>query len=231
MPSKGGFQENMNGRVVGLGDLKEPFADHKWVRHLAEMGVTKFGAVDHTGSADDSLSKLLNSAPSQFAPFTYTLVSYLGFFERPLGLLFRSMEDKDFRIEDFGINKLLYYVTQSFELHKDKFKYGYPIVLLEGSLDAECFSYLTGYPYAMGYLKSYVNAWTAAFLSSMTNKFLLVPDNDQAGRETSERTLDNFKYYRVKVEVLKTAHKDFDDVYKYKDELEPKKALAKLRGM
>jgi DNA primase len=76
-----------------------------------------------------------------------------------------------------------------------------------------------------------VNAWTAAFLSSLTDKFLLLPDHDIAGEETYKKTLDNFKYYKVKVEVLKTSHKDFDDVYRFKDEVEPKRALMKLRNM
>lgn len=208
----------------------------KWGKLLPQLGVSKVGLYEKESSAfnDNYLHTLVSDfdyVDQQGRPidmvFDLSYVTYLGFGVRPIGLLFRDAGvAKDFRIVDFGIKKLAFYVSQQFEEQLSEFRYGMPIILLEGVLDVESFAHLIEYPYVMGYLTSYVPAILAAFIASMTNRIGILNDNDQSGRENVHRSVDNFKMFEVVPAVHQTALKDFGDVYSLRDDLDVARAKA-----
>lgn len=219
----------MIGRAIPLSQVT---MNHRWVRSLQAMGVTKAGGYIPEGSDNDFLSSLITKVDYGLPnDFVYCLVTYTGFGIKPLGLLFRNLEEKDFRVAHFGMRKIMFYVSQRFDENITAFKYGYPIVMVEGVLDAEAFAYMTGYPFVVAYLTSFVNPFTAAFFSTITNKIMLVPDQDKSGQDAKDKTLDHFKIFGTKAEVFKSSHKDFGDVYSYRDELEAVRAKAMLKNM
>ena len=219
----------MIGRAMPLSQVH---MNHRWINYLKSMGVSKVGAYVPEGTDTDFLSQLITGADYGLPKsFVYCLVTYLGFGVRPHGLVFRNLEDKDFRIADFGMRKIMFYVSQRFDENIIAFKYGYPIVLVEGVLDTEAFAALTGYPFVVAYLTSFVNPFTAAFFSTLTNKIMLVPDQDKSAQDNVGKTLDHFKMFGTKVEVFKTSQKDFGDLYTYRDTLESARAESMLRNM
>lgn len=92
------------------------------------------------------------------------------------------------------------------------------------SAPEEAFASMTGYPYVISYMTSYVGSLLAAFVASMTDKVILVPDNDTSGNRGAAQSLKNFMGYNVTVKILKTEQKDFGDVYDAKNALDAEKA-------
>lgn len=212
----------MRGDIVYLSSVK---MTDRWSRCLTEMGVSKVGVYRSGGAVvGHPLSEFIKQIPDGTIPYESALVAPLGFRNRPLGMLFRNTATKDFKVVPFYTGRLSFYASEGFEKHKDKFVPGAPIVLLEGVLDTEAFVSMTGYPFAIAYLTSYVGSLLSAFVASMTDKVILIPDNDQSGRRGGEQTLKNFRGYDVKVKVMTTELKDFGDVYDAKSQLEVEKA-------
>jgi hypothetical protein len=207
---------------------------HRWIDALRHFNVSKVGIYDSLYVGDNFLSEQVRLAKVEkrvndqivlsddpYFNGAQCLVTYLGFGFAPNGLLFRNLADKEFRINSFIDRNLLYYVSQRFEERVSDFKYGTPIVLLEGVLDVECFANMMEYPFVIGYLTSGVRDTLAAVLSSMTNKFLVIPDNDgpekRALNEAQlQHTIHNFNKYGVTPYIGKTKLKDFGDVFMYK---------------
>jgi len=98
------------------------------------------------------------------------------------------------------------------------FKYGDPIVLVEGIKDATVVR--KKYPYVLSYLTSGVGKYKWEFLRKMTDKFLVIPDNDKAGREFGERLHGVMVQYPV--------HKDVGQYVEKKDKLGLKHFFALL---
>jgi len=196
--------------------------DDRWSLHLNRMGITKTGifrAIPPKNSDGDSFyGQLLQEVPEGYLIPAVAHVSYLGFHFCPLGLLFRNVADKDFKIASRYKTRVAFYVSQRFEENLSQFWYGRPIVLLEGLLDVEAFAYLTDYPFIMGYLTSRVNDATAAFISTLTDKVLLVPDNDSAGRRSVSKSKVSLKAFNVQSTVLSTQAKDFGNVLENPDQ-------------
>jgi len=212
--------------------------DDRWSLRLNEMGVTKTGlfrAVPPPPShpSEDSLyQSLLLELPKDDLVPTVAHIAYTGFHFHPLGLLFRSVADKDFRLTPrYRKSRLAFYISQRFEENLQHYRFGRPLVLLEGLLDCEAFAYLTGYPFVMAYLTSGVNAPAAAYISSVTDKVILVPDNDKAGRHGVKQSKLNLESFNVQTQVLKTQAKDFGDVMSNPEQdLPAAKALLSCYG-
>jgi hypothetical protein len=186
-------------------------SSHLWVRDLNIMRVSKIGVWSSESGGKDDLSKLLGYCQED-PPFRNAIVTYLGFKFRPIGLFFRDMDTKDFRTY-VTVKKFKFYVCQKFDERFTEFRYGDPIVLLEGPPDAEAFSYLTGYPWVIAYLRSWIGPYLAAFLASLTNRVLVVPDNDAAGYSGFPKIKKNLNAFGVQVDQMITTGKDFRDTF------------------
>lgn len=190
--------------------------NHKWVCSLNCFGIKKVCVYNSdNNSLDRTMNKILSLSEYDNPPFPQCLVTYLGFWFNPSGLFFRSLQDKYFHCQEFFERKLIYYVSENFEKNLKKFKYGDLVVLLEGVLDVEAFSYLLKYPYVIGYMTSYVRPNLAAVLSTLTNKFLIIPDNDDNDQieRCTKKSIKNFNTFGVNPSILKTESKDFGEVY------------------
>lgn len=71
----------------------------------------------------------------------------------------------------------------------DTFKYGTPILLVEGHLDRDVMA--TIYPYTLGIMTNRLSKVQVELLTGLTNKFILMLDNDEAGRVGTR----NISYY------------------------------------
>lgn len=190
--------------------------DDRWSLALNEMDVTKTGIFRAVPPPEGHFSfyqQLVAELPKDDLVPAVSHIAYTGFHYSPLGLLFRSVTDKDFRVNPrYRKSRVSFYVSQRFEEQLAQYRFGRPIVMLEGVLDCEAFAYLTDYPFVMAYLTSGVNARTAAYISSITDKVLLVPDNDKAGRHGSKTSKSNLESFNVQTLILSTQAKDFGDV-------------------
>ena len=94
-----------------------------------------------------------------------------------ISIVFRST-DKNKEFIKVGTTKSSFYGLG--ELSED-FKYGTPILLVEGHLDRDMMA--TIYPNTLGIMTSHLSKSQINILSYLTNKFILMLDNDEAGIE------------------------------------------------
>ncbi len=171
------------------------------------------------------LRKMSSRASTQtskmLCPSCLYLGAHLGFAVRPRGYLFRQLEPKMFFADDDGVQA--FYVSQSFDAHVAEFRRTDPVIMLEGVLDVEVFSEITGYPYVMGYLTSSVPHNLAMMMAMLANRVILVPDNDAGGKKNWAKdnlphSVSFLKRFGVKPDVLQFEEfKDFGDVWKQKE--------------
>ena len=160
-------------------------------------------------------------AEKVLCPSCLYLGTHLGFGCHPRGYLFRQLDPKLFLTDDDGVQA--FYSSQAFDDQVLQYRRTRPIFMLEGVLDVEVFSEITGYPYVMGYLTSSVPHNLAMMLTMLTNKVILVPDNDldgkkNWGRENLPHSLNFLKRFGVQTDVLQfDDFKDFGDVWSQKD--------------
>jgi hypothetical protein len=138
------------------------------------------------------------------------------------------VSDKEFSFWKDRDCHLGFYASQKFEEQAEDFHFGCPIVLLEGVKDVESFSYLIGYPFVIGYLTSAVSPKLGLFLSSLTNKFLLVPDNDEVGKKCVYQSKKNLQRIHTQVKVFETKEKDFGDIFFSEDDVKKKEQVSML---
>lgn len=149
------------------------------------------------------------------------LGTHLGFGCHPRGYLFRQLEPKLFLTDDDGVQA--FYTSQMFDEHASQFRRTTPVFMLEGVLDVEVFSEITGYPFVMGYLTSSVPHNLAMMMAMLSNRVVLVPDNDMHAqknwaKDNLPHSLNFLKKYGVKPDVLQFEEfKDFGDVWKQKE--------------
>jgi len=122
------------------------------------------------------------------------LPSYVG--DRIDFLIFRSVVDKKFNYVGYSNLFYLYGLDKRFS----NFKYGMPIVVVEGALDCETTK--TIYPYVVGILSSVMSDNQLNYLTSLTNNFVLMLDADDAGREGTEKTIKKLKRLNCVVNTL-----------------------------
>lgn len=160
-------------------------------------------------------------------PYPISLLTYLGFSFHPIGLIFRSLVDKEFH---HCVNETpSFYVSKAFEDNQRKFKFGQPIVLTEGVLDAEAFVAITGYPYVVAYLTSSVPSLLAYFLSVLTKDAIIVPDTDFWGLKNLEITKRNLERGDIHFNLVKLPRSDIDVYDFYRDGSEMDKSIFKQR--
>ena len=97
--------------------------------------------------------------------------------DKVVSLVFRSINtNKEFM--KVGTTKSTFYGLG--ELSKD-FRYGKPILLVEGHLDRDMMA--TIYPNTLGVMTSHLSTSQIELLKGLTNSFILMFDNDEAGRK------------------------------------------------
>lgn len=209
--------------VGSVGPLKN--VEHRWVQSFLRCNVNKFGQYSPYGDGSDFLTSQIRKIKldpngKEIDPdrpyFQNALVTHLGFKTRPLGILFRNLDKKEFIRHDFRVGRSYsFYVSDKFEQNKEKFIFGKtPLVLLEGALDVEACAYLTRYPFVMGYLTAYVTTILAGYISSFTNKVIIVPDSDPGDdiKKCTESSIRAFEQYGVVPYIVNTISKDFGEV-------------------
>ena len=63
----------------------------------------------------------------------------------------------------------------------DNFRFGTPILLVEGHLDRDVMKEI--YPNTLGIMTNHLSKVQVEILKNLTNKFILMLDNDEAGRD------------------------------------------------
>lgn len=145
----------------------------------------------------------------------------LGFAVRPKGYWLRQLEPKKFFVDDGGAPA--FYASQAFDDRVEGFRRTDPVFILEGVLDVEVFSEITGYPCVIGCLTSSVPHNLAMMLGMLVNRVILVPDNDSGGKtnygwENVKFSVGSLKRFGVIPDVLKFEDfKDFGDVWTKKE--------------
>lgn len=97
--------------------------------------------------------------------------------DKVLSIVFRST-DQNKEFMKLGTTKSTFYGLG--ELSSD-FRYGMPILLVEGHLDRDMMA--TIYPNTLGVMTSHLSRSQVELLTGLTNSFILMLDNDEAGRE------------------------------------------------
>jgi len=207
--------------------LTDVATEERWVRLLRKVGCdkTKLFVSGGDGLKSEGMPLLFESIPDRECIPYVSVVSWLGFHFNPSGFMFRSVRAKEFHIWKGVDSGLIFYVANIFDANYASFRYGQPIVALEGVLDAEGFVAMTGYPFVIAYLSSGMSPYLAAFVSSLTDKVLLVPDNDEAGRKGADRTEKYLHKFGVGAyRHIVSKYKDFGDVLENSDAQEAQAA-------
>lgn len=115
-----------------------------------------------------------------------------------ISIVFRSINtNKEFM--KVGTTKSTFYGLG--ELSKD-FKYGTPILLVEGHLDRDMMASI--YPNTLGIMTSHLSKNQIEILTNLTNKFILMFDNDEAGIKGQ-----NYAKYQLKGNKLMFFNHDY----------------------
>lgn len=118
--------------------------------------------------------------------------------DKVISIVFRSLST----IKEFmkvGTTKSSFYGLG--ELSKD-FRYGTPILLVEGHLDRDMMA--TIYPNTLGIMTNRLSSSQLNILSNLTDKFILMLDNDEAGIKGQKQAL-----YQLKGNKLNTITHDY----------------------
>ena len=145
----------------------------------------------------------------QFMSFHNEAVMIANIIEdKVISIVFRSA-DKNKEFIKVGTTKSSFYGLG--ELSKD-FKYGTPIVLVEGHLDRDMMA--TIYPNTLGIMTSHLSKSQIKILNYLTNKFILMLDNDEAGREGQKSAKYQLKGNKLMELVHYNKLKDAGDLVK-----------------
>ena len=111
--------------------------------------------------------------------------------DKVISIVFRSLST----IKEFmkvGTTKSTFYGLG--ELSKD-FRYGTPILLVEGHLDRDMMA--TIYPNTLGIMTNRLSKSQINILTNLTNKFILMLDNDEAGISGQKQAFYQLKGNKV----------------------------------
>lgn len=92
-----------------------------------------------------------------------------------ISIVFRSL-DQNKEFIKLGTTKSSFYGIGELD---SKFRYGIPILLVEGHLDKDMMQMI--YPNTLGVMTSHLSKSQVDILTNLTNKFILMFDNDEAG--------------------------------------------------
>ena len=112
-------------------------------------------------------------------------------------------------MQNFGTTKATFYGLGDLE---DDFRFGTPILLVEGHLDRDVMKEI--YPNTLGIMTNHLSKVQVEILKNLTNKFILMLDNDEAGRDGIRTT----KYQLQGSKIVELQHdsylKDAGDLMK-----------------
>ena len=118
-----------------------------------------------------------------------------------------------------------------FGFHNFKgFQYGMPIVLVEGEKDAIAMQ--TIYPYTLAMGRNTLGN-SIKYLKYLTDKFIIIPDNDEAGLQGYEKIKKDMDRYGLKLKRISINNpklKDFADVYTKGSWESIRKIMTKLKA-
>lgn len=108
-----------------------------------------------------------------------------------------------------GNNKVLYNLGNF-----KNFKYGNPIILVEGIADLAGLKLIVPNAYIVAMQSSSIPIDYYEILAGLTNKIIIVADNDKAGLNNAYNMRRNFKQYNVDVAIVKqySSYKDTGDI-------------------
>ena len=104
---------------------------------------------------------------------------------KPISCVFRGISEKEFI--DYSALQSMY----GFDMMDSNFKYGDWIVIVEGLYDADVLRSV--YPNVLSMQTSNVNALQAEILLSLSNKFIIAFDNDNAGHIGYDKAVHRLK--------------------------------------
>ena len=90
------------------------------------------------------------------------------------------------------------------------FQYGMPIVLVEGEKDAIAMQ--TIYPYTLAMGRNTLGS-SIKYLKYLTDKFVIIPDNDEAGLKGYKKDMDRYGLILKRISISNPKLKDVADVY------------------
>lgn len=149
-----------------LKDFNRNYDKSYWVKACREYDI------EYPKMGSEGVDSIYFSPPYFVVPHTI--------FGRFLGLEFRSPSgDKYAKLTPFDFTC---YCPKDTNEASDQFQYGDPIILVEGTMDAEAL--VREYPFVVASMTSVPSHTLCAALSIMTDTFYLVPDSDQYGQES-----------------------------------------------
>ena len=101
--------------------------------------------------------------------------------DKPISVVFRSIQEKSF------VDYSLFYALYGLDLMEKDFKYGNTLVITEGLYDADSLRPL--YKNVIATLTSNITSVQANILKTMTDRFVVAFDNDEAGENGFEKAL------------------------------------------
>lgn len=101
---------------------------------------------------------------------------------KPISVVFRSLSEKDF------LDYSLIYSLYGFDMLDESFKYGDYLVITEGLYDADTLRQL--YPNVLATLTSNITIMQADILKTMTDRFIIAFDADNAGISGFEKAIN-----------------------------------------
>lgn len=125
-----------------------------------------------------------------------------------ISIVLRSINTKK-EFQKIGVSKNMLYGLGMLDTN---FKYGKPIVLVEGHLDRDVLSEL--YPNVLALTTNKISNTQADILMSLTNKFILMLDNDKAGRDGIKDAYYKLKGCKISVIEHQSNLKDCGDLAK-----------------
>lgn len=121
-------------------------------------------------------------------------------------------------------------IPTMFGFHNFKgFQYGMPIVLVEGEKDAIALQ--TIYPYTLAMGRNTLGS-NIKYLKCLTDKFIIIPDNDEAGLKGYEKIKKDMDRYGLKLKCISINNpnlKDVADVYTNGNWESLRKIMTKLK--
>jgi hypothetical protein len=142
-------------------------------------------------------------------------VSWLIPCATPFGTIFgyvmRSYTGKQYRVfTEKGAAQLLF----GFEAFDERFRYGVPIVLVEGCKDSIFVQ--TIYPFCLAMLSSDLTKATLEWLTRVTNKFIIALDRDESGERHRKSLRKELSVRKCQVSdiVPHSSVKDFGEYFK-----------------
>jgi hypothetical protein len=147
---------------------------------------------------------LVNNGPSMIYPL---IISHCL-----LGYNVRTIATKNFCC--LSINPFYLYSSHIAieHLNSKTLLYNTPLMFSEGAIDSDFLS--TIYPLSFAYMTSGINSMVSQFISTLTSRIIMVPDNDRAGLDGEKKTIYNMKKHGVKVDVFRvdSSFKDSGEV-------------------